>query len=93
MGIERPFERERIHPKAVSGVLFLKDEERRNRINGVFQPAAQETGAMRRSEDQTIAQTDIPNTVARLAAVGAVAPASPDLNFVLAFDRTCLRVS
>ena len=93
MGIERPFERERIHPNAVSAVLFLKDEEGRNRINGIFQPASKKTWAMRRRENQTIAQTDIPNTVARLTAVGAVASASPNLHFMLAFDRACLRVS
>jgi hypothetical protein len=48
---------------------------------------------MRRRENQTIAQTEIPNAVARLTAVGAVAAAGPNLDFMLAFDRTCLPVS
>ena len=36
MSIERPFESERIHACAISGVLFLKDEKCRHQIDGVF---------------------------------------------------------
>src|SRR5437899_6155705 len=35
-----------------------KDEEGRNRINGVFQPASKKTWAMRRRENQTIARSE-----------------------------------
>ena len=45
---------------------------------------------MRRRENQAITHTDIPNAVARLAAIRAVACTRPNLNFVLAFNRTCL---
>jgi hypothetical protein len=91
--IERPFEGERIQADAVSGILFLKNKEGRNRIKRVFQTATQETGTMRGGKNQTVAQTDIPNAVAGLAPRDAVASASPDLHLVFAFDGTCLRAS
>ena len=91
VSIERPFEGERIQADAVGGILFLKNDEGRNCIERVFQTATQEAGAMRGGKNQAVAKTQIPNRVAGLAAIEAVAAASPDLNFVLAFDGPRLR--
>jgi hypothetical protein len=45
---------------------------------------------MRFRENQTVAQANIPNTIAGLAAVGAVASARPNLDLMLTLDWTCL---
>src|ERR1041385_9069356 len=92
MRIERPLERERVHPHAVGGILFLNYHESGHGFDGVFQTPAEKAGPMRLRENQTVAQANVPNTVARLAAVGAMASAGPNLDFMLPFDRTRLRV-
>ena len=87
---KRPLEGKRIYARTIGGILFLNYDERWNCFDGVFQAATEKAGTMRLRENQPIAQANIPNTVAGLAAVGAVASASPNLDFMLAFDRTGL---
>src|SRR5437762_4228342 len=89
-GGERPFERKRVHTYAVGRILFLNDDESGHRLDGILQAASEKPGPMRFRENQTVAQPNIPNTVARLAAVSAMASAGPNLDFMLTFDGTCL---
>ena len=48
---------------------------------------------MRGGKNQAVAETEIPNGVAGLASIEAVAAASPDLHLVFAFHGACLRAS
>ena len=57
---ERPFEGERIYADAVGRVRFLNYQEDWNSVHRIFQPAAQETGAVWRGEDQAIAEARVP---------------------------------
>ena len=92
MRIEHPFERERIHAHAVSGVLLLKNQEGRHCFDSIFQAATQKARPMRLRENQTVTQANIPHAIAGLAAIGAMASAGPNLDFMLPIDRTRLRV-
>src|SRR5882672_10080187 len=89
--VQHPFECERIQSRAIGRVRFLKNPEHRYSIYRILEPAAKKSGPVRRGKDQSITKTDIPDAVARLAAVDAVAPAGPDLPFVAAFDGAGLR--
>src|SRR6266700_181494 len=84
--VQRPFERERIYAHAVGGVRFLNDQEERNGVHGIFQAAAQETGAVRPGENQAVTEADVPDAVTGLAAAEAVAAAGPDLQLVSSLD-------
>ncbi len=88
---KRPFERKRVHTHAVGRILLLNHDENRHRLDGILQAASEKPGPMRLRENQTVAQANIPNTVAQLAAVSAMASAGPNLDFMLAFDGTSLR--
>ncbi len=48
---------------------------------------------MRRGENQAVTEAHVPDAVAGLAAIEAVAAAGPDLQLVLAFHGTCLSAS
>src|SRR6266850_1189546 len=91
--VQHPFECERIQSRAIGRVRFLKNPENGNCINRVLKSAAEKSRAVRRSKNPSIAQADIPDSVARLAAADAVASASPDLPFVAAFDGASLRAN
>ncbi len=87
---QHPLEGERIDAGAVGGVRFLNDEENGDGVDGIFQTAAEKPRAMGIGENQAVTEADVPNAVAGLGAVGAVASASPYLNFVAARDRAGL---
>ena len=88
--VERPLEGERIDAGTVSGVRFLNDQENGDGVDCIFQTAAKESGPVGIGENQSVTKADIPNTVAGLAAVGAVAAASPHLPFIAARNRAGL---
>jgi hypothetical protein len=48
---------------------------------------------MRLSEHQAVTKADIPDAIARLAAIGAVTAAGPHLPFMASIDRTSLRAN
>jgi hypothetical protein len=89
--VQRPFESERVHSGAVGSAAFLNDEKRRNDVDRVFQTPAEKPGTVRRGENQSVAQAEIPNAVAGLTSVCAVASTGPDLQFVAALNGACLR--
>lgn len=91
MRVQFPFESERVHSRAVGGAAFLNDEKCRNNIHRVLQAAAEKSGTVGRSENQTVAQAEIPDSVAGLTSIGAVASPGPDLEFVSALDGARLR--
>src|SRR6202007_370628 len=59
--VQRPFEGQRGYASAVSGVLSLNDQEARNGVDSVLQPAAKKPGPGRSREDQAITKPDIPD--------------------------------
>ena len=89
--LQGPFESEGVHSRAVSGTAFLNDKKCRNNIHRIFQTAAEKSRTVRRSENQAVAQAEIPDAVGGLTPVCTVATSGPDLEFVAAFNGTCLR--
>src|SRR5712692_11661684 len=88
---QRPLEGEGIYANAVSGVRFLNNQKERDGVNRIFEAAAQETWAMRGGEAQAVTEAYVPDAVTGLAAIGPVAPAGPDLQFVTSLNGTGLR--
>ena len=91
--VQRPFEGEWVYANAVGGVRFLNHQKDRDGVHRIFQAAAQETGSVRRGEDQAVTKTYVPDAVARLATVDPVAPAGPELQFMTALNRAGLRAN
>lgn len=89
--LEVPLQRQRIEPYAVSGIGRLEDEEYRNRIDGIFEPATENSRKMRVGEDPSIAQACVESASVRRAAGDRVTSASPDLHFVAAAFWSSLR--
>lgn len=82
---EIPLEREGVDAGAIGRASGLSDDEDGNHIDGVFEAAFEEAGAVGVEEDPAEAGADVEDAVAGLAAVGAVAAAGPDLQVVAAF--------
>jgi len=91
--LQRPFEREWIYAEAVGNIRFLNNQEGGYGVHGIFQAATEETGSVRRGEDQAVTEACVPNAIAGLGAIDPVPSAGPNLQFVSALDGAGLRAN
>jgi hypothetical protein len=87
-----PFQSEGIYAPAEGGIGPLGDKENRNHINRVFEAAFEKPGAVGVRQHPPKACAEIEHAIAGLAAVDAVASASPKLKIIAATYRAGLRV-
>lgn len=87
MAFEIPLETKRIEADAEGSIGGLKNQEDGDRIDGVFEAAAENAGKMRTGENPSVAETGVEGGDVAATAGNGVSAASPNLEFGAAFLR------